>query len=235
MKKFFISLLLAGVSLTSLAQTTREVTGAVIDKNGNPLPGAKIEATGGAESTVTDADGTFHIEVSRWLKSLTATYPGMSKKKMKLGYQNEMLFEMKPAGKLQWFVNIQGQYDIEYANGGVGVLFGQLGKWGWYARILQDVVAYDGHAGVGAPAVSVGLIKRIIPNLFGYTGLGYGTGYERHYYSYNYHYSTEPAANVDLGLIACFKHICLNLGLSLRAGPEPEIGFGINLGVGYAF
>lgn len=233
MKKFILSLLFAGVSLTSFAQTTREVSGAVIDKNGNPLPGAKIEATGGAESTVTDADGTFHIEVSRWLKSLTATYPGMSKKKMKLGYQNEMLFEMKPAVNLQWFVNLQGQYDPAYANGGVGVMFGQVGKWGWYARILQDVVGYKGNSELGAPAVSVGVIKRIIPNLFGYTGLGYGTGYELEYYYDEYH--VEPAANVDLGLIACFKHICLNLGLSLRAGPEPEIGLGINLGVGYAF
>ncbi|WP_417471148.1 carboxypeptidase-like regulatory domain-containing protein, partial [Leyella stercorea] len=42
-----------------MAQSTRIIKGAVVDKNGNPLPGATVEATNGAESTTVDADGTF--------------------------------------------------------------------------------------------------------------------------------------------------------------------------------
>ena len=83
-KKLFMMLLMGGVLMVAKAQSTKEVKGVVIDKNGNPLPGAKVQATGGAETAVTDADGTFNIEVSRWLKSLTATYPGMISKKAKL-------------------------------------------------------------------------------------------------------------------------------------------------------
>lgn len=81
MKKSLLIFLLLGTSISVFAQATREYKGAVVDKNGNPLPGAKVEATGGAENTVTDADGTFNLEASQWLKSITVTYPGMGKKK----------------------------------------------------------------------------------------------------------------------------------------------------------
>ncbi len=87
MKKILFALLMAGMSLTTMAQT-RIVKGAVIDKDGNPLPGVKVEATNGAESTVTDADGTFELEVSQWLKSITVTYPGMKSHKQNLANYN---------------------------------------------------------------------------------------------------------------------------------------------------
>lgn len=94
MRKLIFSLLLAGVTVMTSAQTTRVVTGAVIDKYGNPIPEAKVEATGGAESTVTNADGTFSIEVSQWLKSLTASYPGMAKVVKNIKPNKEILFKM---------------------------------------------------------------------------------------------------------------------------------------------
>ena len=52
MKNFFFILALCCLGcIGAIAQsTTKVVTGAVIDKNGNPLPGAIVEATGGAGS-----------------------------------------------------------------------------------------------------------------------------------------------------------------------------------------
>lgn len=94
MRKQIFSLLLAGVAVMTSAQNTRVVTGAVIDKYGNPIPEAKVEATGGAENTMTNADGTFSIEVSQWLKSLTASYPGMGKIVRKIKPGKEILFKM---------------------------------------------------------------------------------------------------------------------------------------------
>lgn len=94
MKKLIFSLLFAGVTTMATAQTTRVVTGAVIDKYGNPIPEARVEATGGAENTLTNADGTFSIEVSQWLKSLTVSYPGMGKVVKKIKPGKEILFKM---------------------------------------------------------------------------------------------------------------------------------------------
>lgn len=144
MKKLFLMLLMIGAAFAANAQSTRQVRGAVVDKkNGNPLPGAKVEATGGAESTVTDADGTFTLEVSQWLKSLTATYPGMNKKKEEIDGTN-ILFELTPKQKMTWFVNLVGNFTLcgethpELSTPGMGLMFGQLGKWGWYGKFMCD-------------------------------------------------------------------------------------------------
>ena len=144
MKKIFMILIFIGAVLAASAQSTRQVRGAVVDKkNGNPLPGAKVEATGGAESTVTDADGTFTLEVSKWLKTLTATYPGMNKKKENIE-SSEIIFEMMPKQKMTWFVDVVGNvsYSTEVrpslTTGGMGLMFGQIGKWGWYGRFSCD-------------------------------------------------------------------------------------------------
>lgn len=61
MKKLLLSgiLLLAGVTGVS-AQNV--VNGTVIDNEGNPIPGAKIEVVGSTESTITELDGTFRLE-----------------------------------------------------------------------------------------------------------------------------------------------------------------------------
>lgn len=147
MKKLFLMLLMVGAAFAANAQSTRQIRGAVVDKkNGNPLPGAKVEATGGAESTVTDADGTFTLEVSQWLKSLTATYPGMNKKKEEIDGTN-ILFELTPKQKLTWFVNLVGNvsyypadrnYNTDGCLPGIGLMVGQLGKWGWYGKFTCD-------------------------------------------------------------------------------------------------
>ena len=94
MKKLLILLLLA-VSVAAQGQSTRVVTGVVIDKNGNPVPEAMIEATGGTESTMSGPDGTFKIVVSKWLESLTCTHPTMGTKKVKIEKKyGEVIFKM---------------------------------------------------------------------------------------------------------------------------------------------
>lgn len=83
------------LSMSAMAQATRTIKGAVIDRTGNPLPGATVEAKGGAESTTTDADGTFSMEVPIWLKSATAKYSGYKDQTKKVG-MGDLLFEMSP-------------------------------------------------------------------------------------------------------------------------------------------
>ncbi|MDE5719269.1 MAG: carboxypeptidase-like regulatory domain-containing protein, partial [Paramuribaculum sp.] len=120
---------------------TRVVKGAVIDKNGNPIPGATVRATGGAEVTVTDADGTYSIEVPVWLKSLTASYTGMMDKKIKLTPAGTTIFTLKPErGQTYGFINLVGTqvWQVKSSIKGVpaqtqlGIMGGAYRNWGGY-------------------------------------------------------------------------------------------------------
>ena len=57
MKKLLFSLALLLSAFQLMAQNV--VKGTVTDKDGNPIPGVKVEIKGGTESTITDLDGTF--------------------------------------------------------------------------------------------------------------------------------------------------------------------------------
>lgn len=76
MKRTFLMLFMVGAAIVSMAQTTRVVKGFVVDENGNPLSGAKIEAKGADEGTVTDADGAYELELNKKQKAFLAQYQG---------------------------------------------------------------------------------------------------------------------------------------------------------------
>ena len=244
MKKFLFFFFFTGTMTISMAQTTKEVHGAVIDKNGNPLSGAKVEATGGAESTITDADGTFTLEVSRWLKSVTATYPGMATKKMSLKNGNEILFNMRENNR-HWFINAVYQRDWGYSNNAIGVMGGLLNNWGWYIKVLSDTEhhcrtsKYRDKRRADIPSISIGTTKRIAQSIHLYFGLGYTQCYDDNYY---YGIYIEDGLIADLGLFYNYKHFNINLGVSHRRQFDnffdsgiSEDGNGLHLGIGYSF
>lgn len=240
MKKTVLMLLFVGAAAMTMAQTTKTVKGAVIDLNGNPLPGAKVEATGGAENTVTDADGTFSLEVSQWLKSLSVTYPGMNKKKMSIKSDNrDLIFTMTADKGIHWFVNAVAQSDDECI--GAGVMFGQLRKWGWYAKAVMDFSNWGGaeygyDATDYAPTISVGVIKRVSKPFYLYLGVGYTNLYydDLYYYRYYEELSSDPAALLEVGAIHRIGHFNLNYGVGV-ASDFVDAGASFHLGIGYSF
>lgn len=254
MKRSVLMLLFAGATAMTMAQSTKTVKGAVIDTNGNALPGAKVEATGGAETTVTDADGTFSLEVSRWLKSLTATYPGMEKKKISIKNDDQdFIFTMKESHKY-WFVNAVTQYN----DGGIGagVMFGQLNKWGWYGKAVMDFCNVDDEDVNNIPTITAGVVKRISKPFYMYFGIGYTRIYDHyyHYYSYpNYYYNAytqsyytsfsyysyretyhEDAFLLEAGAMHRIGRFNLNYGVGIATDFD-NIGASFHLGVGYSF
>lgn len=90
--------LLSSIEQTQ-AQTSNTIViqGVVYDKNGNVFSGVTIEAAGGITSTQTGEDGTFSMEVSRWLTSIKASAPGMHDIKVKLKGQKSqnLIIKMK--------------------------------------------------------------------------------------------------------------------------------------------
>lgn len=257
MKKVFFMLALALASTAAMAQSTRIIKGAVVDKNGNPLPGATVEATNGAESTTVDADGTFSMEVSRWLNTATARYAGMRKKTLEV-QDGDMVFRLSPKFEMDWFVNVVSgvvtvdtyapKTSVTNTTYSLGLMGGFLGKnWGGYTKLLWIPNSSFAPEAV-VPTVTIGATKRVFSFMHAYAGVGYGKMngiYED--YSVNpgwgdegsevYYYDTwnNDAMAFDLGVIFRVKnHISANVGISYVTDFDQN-NFYFSAGVGYVF
>ncbi len=173
----------------------KTVRGVVVDNNGNPIAGAEVTATGGGSSAITDSDGSFSLQVSPYLKTLTATYAGMGSKKQKVKFDKDMVFRMKEAWKTRGFISLignigfnnywqWGDYSTVYEDdnkkirecvdgedasifGGGGLMGGVLGKWGAYGKFV-----YSSNKDITATA---GFIKGCSRVFYIYFGIGYGS------------------------------------------------------------
>ena len=229
-KLFFVILFCFCGCLATFAQTTKVISGAVIDKQGNPLPGAMVAVPNGADGAVVDADGTFSIEVPIWSKSLEAQYAGMKDKKMKIK-DEEMIFRMKPAAKNQWFINAVcdlGVFAYERGNVHLGLMAGYLGKWGGYLKVTPSLIAEDLLEGdlVGLPSVTAGVTKRFCNWLHMYLGLGAAPYWDDAEYEYR---GYSLAFEVGF-MIKPTKHFNINVGFYSNdlfwAATGPQFGLG---------
>lgn len=227
MKKLLLMLVVACSSIVAVAQNTRVIKGAVVDKNGNPLPGAVVEATNGAESTVVDADGTFSLEVPIWLKSITAKYAGMRDKKLSTN-RNDHVFYMSKKSQGHWFANLSYGACIDddgdyYSR--IGVMAGYYASWGAYVRIMPSIET-------GIPSSTVGVMKNINNRVIPYLGLGLTQGL---YYYDGYYWSAWRGGltgQADIGaLVNISSKFHMNVGYSINFELSHEFIFG----VGYTF
>lgn len=149
MKKL-IALFLAVAGFVPLLAAQDVVTGTVVDKDGNPLPGVKIEIPGTPETVISDLDGTFTITRSDLSKKkLLATYACMSPRKMKM--KDGMVIKMKESNwwnqapdEWNWFaeaiVAIPNNPGDEYGGGqnvfnpAYGLMIGRVKKFGYYLK-----------------------------------------------------------------------------------------------------
>ena len=193
MKKSVLMILLCCLaSVSVMAQSTKEIKGAVIDKNGNPLPGAVVEATGGAESATVDADGTFSMEVPVWLKKVTARYAGMESKTKKIK-NGDILFELSPK-KNKWFVSLVGSFDLKSTEmGRIGVMAGYVRSWGGYVKVAPTI--YED--GIRLPAITAGVVKSLSNTVNLYLGLGLMPYLDEYWWDY----WVEPGLGIELGTI----------------------------------
>ena len=82
MKKIFTLMFLA-LSVGLFAQ--QQVSGVVVDGNGDPVIGASIQAKGSTQGTISDYDGKFEMSVPESVKTLVVSFVGMATQEVAAG------------------------------------------------------------------------------------------------------------------------------------------------------
>lgn len=241
MKKFFLTFISLFAAFTGFSQmeTTGIIQGAVIDKNGNPLPGALVKASGGAETVLVESDGSFVLEVPIWLKSATASYPGLRSSTKKVDFTKPMIFKLSSQNKGK-FINITVGPTVSLNSGDASAVFalmgGTLNNWGWYAK-LGAGIGEEWQYGIQAVA---GVTKHIFKSMYGFFGLGYGGYFNEnkvwHITHYDYFGSQWwRGAAIDGGLIwRTGSHF--NIGYNLTVNTDFKAGSITNsISLGYVW
>ena len=78
-KKFTLASLILAMGMGTIFAQNTQVTGHIVDENGEPVIGATIIVKGTSIGTVTDFDGNFSLEVPANGKQLEVSYVGMEK------------------------------------------------------------------------------------------------------------------------------------------------------------
>jgi TonB-dependent starch-binding outer membrane protein SusC len=84
LQKVFL-LLLFSVASTAGIFAQRTVTGTVVDKNQQPVPGVNVIVTKTTQGTITDVAGKYSIEVPQGSQSLTFSFIGMEPQEISIG------------------------------------------------------------------------------------------------------------------------------------------------------
>lgn len=79
------------------SQQVQKVSGSVVDKNGEALPGVNVVVTGTTRGIITDADGKFTIEIPAGGKSLTFSFVGYTSQEVTIGNKAVLDVTMEPA------------------------------------------------------------------------------------------------------------------------------------------
>ncbi len=152
MKKAIIAFLaMAGILLPAMAQET--VTGVVVDKKGNPIPGVWIEVPNSDGPTITDLDGTFKITCTNpGRQKLTASYAGMNQRKVKVkdGMRIKMSENSWRTAPTEWNTFVEAIVAVPTCEWGeegrhidrpaFGLMAGRVKKWGYYVKGVTNFV-----------------------------------------------------------------------------------------------
>ena len=215
-------------SLVASSNKAKIVSGIVLDKKNNPLPGATVQVVGGSESTTTDVDGTFSFEVPMASEKIAIMQNGYDKKVKRIT-SGEMVIRPRKATK--WFVNANasigaGFFDELLGACGLGVTVGMTQNWGWYAKFALMQVDFPFNEGSQGFSATAGFIKKLTTPLYMYAGGGY-----------IYHNGIKKGLPlVDLGfLVKPTSKFNINVGITGFPEVYDTYFFSLNLGFGVSF
>ena len=86
----------AGSEVNSIVSGAQfQISGSVVDRNGQPLPGANVIEKGTSNGTVTDFDGLFSLRLSNQNATIVVSYLGFVTKEIQVKGQAQMTIELQ--------------------------------------------------------------------------------------------------------------------------------------------
>lgn len=92
-------MLLLLVSIHTMAQSSKTVTGKVTDPSNKPLQGASVQIKNSTKGTVTNEQGEFHLTVPDTTAVLVISYTGYQLQELPVGDQSSLTITLKAGGK----------------------------------------------------------------------------------------------------------------------------------------
>ncbi|MBD5364759.1 MAG: hypothetical protein HDR79_07435 [Bacteroides sp.] len=253
MKKFisFCAAMLLGLGSMLAQENYKAVKGYVVDKNGNPIPGAEVKDSKG-ESTITDHDGSFMLNVPLKTKKIVASYDGMATQSRRIKPDQNTIFTLRQERNnpafLTGIIGYSYSSHLHRGNGKfipfVSIMGGRLGNWGFYGKLAGS--PYE-----GSVSATVGALKNVYERkFFVFFGAGYGRCYTETSNSDIYgnaDYADLNGFALDLGvLIKPRRHFNITIGYNLIYGfsdKTEELSMdsgdnminGLQIGFGYVF
>lgn len=258
-------ILVLGLFLLSLgsvrlsAQNT--VSGTITDKQGKPLPGAKVVVKGRETSTLTELDGTFKLDSEKPVKKIVVYYGGMRPRTINVEPLEVKLskvtwWNQKP-DKYRWFASLQACFpEADMGSPSFGLMLGGMKNIGWYVKglykplkstdeVFNSVEDSNNYWTIGKSKNSFysatgGFILRLWCPIHLYAGAGYAkrkVAWELYESGYaEYAPECYDGAVLDFGLIVRFNRFFVNGG-SIYVIKKDGKGndFVGNVGIGYCF
>lgn len=227
------------------------VTGTVIGRNKEPLPGAKVEIIGQPYSVYTDLDGRFNIKCEPGAKKVRVSYPKARDVKKKIypdmtvrigrtwrqvpeNYQTFFGANVGFGMTEYWGKYVpDNAYDEWFYAPTVSVMVGRVKAIGWYVKAFHSFSDegdefYQRASTTGA--ILGGMVRLGCP-LHLYLGGGFGhTSLSKLDTDMYNPWSWQ----VDLGLLFRIKDHC-GINLSMNVGSAPELAHGSFCNLGFVY
>lgn len=238
------------------------VSGTVVDRDGNPIPGAKVEIPGSTESTLTELDGTFRLETAHPARTVRVYYVGMVSKTQKvtpdmlIRLSQENWWNREPQ-KAEWLIAVQGAFPGEgIDNPAFGLMLGKVKRLGWYVKGVyssskstvcdypnypaeSDLINYwtTGKDKRGFYAATAGVIARLNCPVHFYAGVGYANR-KVAWELADGSYAKQPENSysgvaIDYGLMLKINRFFINGGTIMSLADG--CNFTGNVGIGFSF
>lgn len=112
--KHLLTAMIFAISCIFTIQAQNYVQGKVVDKDGNPVLGAKVYSDEG-ETAVSDFDGSFRLETKNPAKNVYVEYVGMGKKKARVKSSEDIILQFGDGGSNSAYY--QGELNFGYSYG----------------------------------------------------------------------------------------------------------------------
>lgn len=209
MKRFLLIFILGLLpSLSILARET--VKGTVVDAQGNPIPGVRVEIPGNSQYVFTDLDGAFQIILREPTKNLKFTYPGYSPSTYKVKPEMTIVLGKGWSGHEKGY---RGMYDLE---GGIGF----KGK----ATFASGDIAIKDIQTLVLPGWTLTQGYQFNRNLF--VGIGFGAYLDIakcHETEGDYQYTSIPLAGAEIPIFLTARW---DFGLTQKTAPYVDVRVG---------